>query len=293
MSNRNSRTIGLKLPLRSVLIIPFVLQIFAAVGLVGYLSFRNRQDAVNEVASQFLSEIAARVEQKVLTFLDVPHRINRVNIDAMRQGYLNLDSPIDTFENLRRYFWYQAQQFDSVSIITYSNEEQEFIAATRALVINGQEFAALAAVSGASTNYLMKGYTTDARGNLQQEMFAMPNYNPVSTSWYQAAVRAKQPTWTPVLEWRIKQGISLNAVVPVYEETSGKIKGVMGVSLTLREIGDFLEELKVGKSGQIFILEPTGDLLATSTGEQPFILTEGEVKFQRLPATESQNPLSN
>ncbi len=30
-----------KLSLRSLLIVPFVLQIFAAVGLTGYLSFRN------------------------------------------------------------------------------------------------------------------------------------------------------------------------------------------------------------------------------------------------------------
>lgn len=36
------------IPLRTVLVVPFVLQIFAAVGLTGYLSFRNGQQAVNE-----------------------------------------------------------------------------------------------------------------------------------------------------------------------------------------------------------------------------------------------------
>ena len=34
------------LPLRVVLIIPFVLQLFGAVGLVGHLSFRSGQSAV-------------------------------------------------------------------------------------------------------------------------------------------------------------------------------------------------------------------------------------------------------
>jgi hypothetical protein len=38
--------------LQEVLIVPFVLQITIAVGLVGYLSFRNGQKAVNEVAFQ-------------------------------------------------------------------------------------------------------------------------------------------------------------------------------------------------------------------------------------------------
>lgn len=39
------RTLNRRLPLQAVLVVPFVVQIFAAVGLVGYLSFRNGQQA--------------------------------------------------------------------------------------------------------------------------------------------------------------------------------------------------------------------------------------------------------
>ncbi|HBK97969.1 MAG TPA: hypothetical protein DD001_11945 [Microcoleaceae bacterium UBA10368] len=46
-----------KLPLGVVLIVPFVLEIVGAVGLVGYLSFRNGQKAVNNLASQLMSEV--------------------------------------------------------------------------------------------------------------------------------------------------------------------------------------------------------------------------------------------
>ncbi len=48
-------------PLSLVLIVPFVLQIFAAVGIVGYLSFRNGQKAVNDLATQLQAEVSARV----------------------------------------------------------------------------------------------------------------------------------------------------------------------------------------------------------------------------------------
>ncbi|MEP6517461.1 hypothetical protein [Microcoleus vaginatus] len=40
-----------KLRLRTALVVPFVLQIVAAVGLVGYLSFHNGQKAVNDLAT--------------------------------------------------------------------------------------------------------------------------------------------------------------------------------------------------------------------------------------------------
>ena len=48
--------------LRTVLIVPFVLQIFATVGLVGYLSFKNGQKAVNEIADRLMAEVGSRVE---------------------------------------------------------------------------------------------------------------------------------------------------------------------------------------------------------------------------------------
>ncbi|MFH7027385.1 MAG: hypothetical protein ACHBN1_18775 [Heteroscytonema crispum UTEX LB 1556] len=52
-----------KVPLRAVLIVRFVLQIFAAVGLTGYISLRNGQKAVNDLASQLRSEVNSRIDQ--------------------------------------------------------------------------------------------------------------------------------------------------------------------------------------------------------------------------------------
>ena len=40
-----------QIPLGWILVVPFVLQIVAAVGLTGWLSFRNGQKAVNDVAN--------------------------------------------------------------------------------------------------------------------------------------------------------------------------------------------------------------------------------------------------
>jgi uncharacterized membrane protein YcfT len=39
-----------KVSLRTLAIVPFVIEIIAVVGIVGYLSFKNGQQAVNELA---------------------------------------------------------------------------------------------------------------------------------------------------------------------------------------------------------------------------------------------------
>ena len=50
-----------KLPLQSVPVISFVVQITAAVGIVGYFWFQNGQQAVNQLASQSIDAQAERI----------------------------------------------------------------------------------------------------------------------------------------------------------------------------------------------------------------------------------------
>jgi hypothetical protein len=56
------------LSLRSLLIVPFVLQIFTAVGLTGYISLRNGQQAINDLATRLRSGILARGFTQVAQF---------------------------------------------------------------------------------------------------------------------------------------------------------------------------------------------------------------------------------
>lgn len=61
MSNRSDTGLLAKIRLRTVLIVPFVTLTVLAVGLVGYFSFRNGQQAVNEVAYQLRAEITVHL----------------------------------------------------------------------------------------------------------------------------------------------------------------------------------------------------------------------------------------
>lgn len=76
--------------LRALLILAFVGQITAVVSLVGYLSFRNGQKAVNDLSSQLRKEITARIQQELRGYFKVPHEINRLNASALAQGDLDV-----------------------------------------------------------------------------------------------------------------------------------------------------------------------------------------------------------
>lgn len=72
-----------KIPLRTILVVPFVLQIFAAVGLTGYLSLRNGEKAVQDLSLKLRRNVTERVRQHLDVYLAIPHQINQINAGAI------------------------------------------------------------------------------------------------------------------------------------------------------------------------------------------------------------------
>ncbi|MBC6474243.1 MAG: hypothetical protein GDA48_16700 [Hormoscilla sp. GM102CHS1] len=137
-----------------------------------------------------MGSVSDRIENHVHEYLEIPQLINQINLDAIKQGYLNLDSPIERSRRTQHYFWQQIVQFDLVSYIYYSNEQKEFIGAGREVVDTGLSVA----ISGKSTNYTQYSYATDKEGNLQKLMFGSLTITPPKTFGTKAQLRrAKLP----------------------------------------------------------------------------------------------------
>ncbi|MBE9039554.1 PAS domain-containing protein, partial [Oscillatoriales cyanobacterium LEGE 11467] len=270
-----------KVPLRVVLVVPFVAQVVAAVGLVGYLSFRNGQQAVEDLATQLRDEITARIQDRLESYLKIPHRINQINVDDLELGKLD----IQDIEGLERHFWQQIQRFESASYIYFGSEAEVF---------SGAERGADNAFNVAYWSQDLPGdefetYATDDRGERTQLLSSVPDYDLSSRPWYRGAARAGRASWGDIYVWAAPYpNVALPAVLPVYNDAR-ELEGVFAVDLSLLDIGKFLQSLKIGKTGETFIMERNGLLVATSTDRVPFTSQNGEQ--QRLRATEIEDRL--
>ncbi|MGI0488990.1 adenylate/guanylate cyclase domain-containing protein [Pantanalinema rosaneae CENA516] len=277
--HRTIRWLG-KVPLHLVLVVPFILQIMAAVGIVGWLSFTNGQRAVNQVASQLRTENGNRIRQHLDEYLATPIQINRLNADAVDLGLLDLNN----FSRIGQYFWRQMQTLD-VGYISFGNPRGDFIGVERlntgGLLINERS---------AATNNRLFAYTTDNRGNRQQIKGIVPDYNPLSEGWYIDAVKAGKPAWSSIYQWDDKPEIlSISANYPLYDRNR-QLLGVLSVDHILSQISNFLQNIKVSPNGATFILERSGELVATSSlQEKPYRLLNG--KAARVKAINSNDPL--
>ncbi|MEG3933106.1 ATP-binding protein [Microcoleus sp. T3_B1] len=273
-----------KIPLRLVLVVPFVLQIFAAVGLTGWLSLRNGKTAVNNVTTQLRTEVVARINQQLNTYLETPHLVNAISVDAIRR--FGLWNP-DNMSSMRSYFYWQLKQFSTVSYISFGGEKKEYAGAGYK-----DDGSVVIEITDRSTNFLNTIVKVDREGNPTQFKETHPDYDPRIRPWYKAAKVAGKPQWNKIYQYYIQPSLGISASQPAYDK-NGIFIGVVSTDLFLSKISDFLQSLKIGRSGKTFIIERSGLLVASSTAEKPFIKSKNRQKTQRLKAIESSVPLIN
>lgn len=279
ISGDQSLNLSQDIPLRLLLVIPFILQIVGAVGLTGWLSLRNGQQAVREVTLQLRDEASARIKQNLDDYLEAPRIIAEVNTNNLELGQLD---PQD-YSRLTRAFWRQRDLFApiKVSAIYFGTQEGEF---TGLGFQNDQTWQVGRA--GIETGFHFYSYATDSQGNPTQLLQQGNAYDPRVRPWYKKAVDTQEATWSDVYTDFKEPRLKITLAQPVVEE-SGELWGVLGVDFVLSHIRTFLQAIKIGESGKTFIMDRSGFLVATSTSELPFVIKPETV--ERLPAIESEN----
>jgi PAS domain S-box-containing protein len=269
-----------KARLRLLLVVPFVLQIFIAVGLTSYLSIRNGQQAVNAVASELRQEIGDRIQLRLQTYLETPHQVNQFNANAISLGLVNLDN----ISSLDRLLWKQIQQFDTLTSINISTPNQGYIG-----IIRRPDNLITIGITDPITR-LHRSWVTDRQGKRTKIIRINPSNSYQEQPRYQKALQAKKPIWTEIYLSSYPRYLRIWATQPIYNN-QGQLLAVTSSSLSLSQMSHYLRGLKIGQTGQTFIIERNGQLVATSTLEVPFYLHPKTGKPERLQAIASSNPL--
>ncbi|TYQ23607.1 hypothetical protein PseudUWO311_22105 [Pseudanabaena sp. UWO311] len=106
-----------QISLRLVLIIPFVLQIVGAVGLVGYLSYNSGQKAVENISKSLMSEVGDRIHENLKNYFRKPTEVLQSNANAIKLDMI----PWQDFGSLEQYFRQQLQAFDGIGSLGVIN----------------------------------------------------------------------------------------------------------------------------------------------------------------------------
>ncbi|MGB6168540.1 MAG: ATP-binding protein, partial [Geitlerinemataceae cyanobacterium] len=186
---------------------------------------------------------------------------------------------------LERYFWQQVQVFDRLTFAGLGLENKNNFGAERF-----DDGTMAVRISTPASNYIFETFATDESGNRQTLLDSIP-FDPRTRPWYKAAVAKKGPVWSDIYPNTAGITSYLGASMPFYDQDD-RLEGVLISNINLSKVGAFLESLKIGNTGQVFIVEKSGMLVATSTGEKPFRSIQKAYGIERVAATSAQNSLT-
>jgi signal transduction histidine kinase/DNA-binding NarL/FixJ family response regulator len=265
-------------PLQWVLIVPFVLQVFGAVGLVGYLSFKNGEKAVQDLAKQLMDRSSSEVNRHLDAYLAIPHQVIQINADAIRMKLLNERD----HQTVGKYFWHQMQAYD----LSYIGVALTTGGGTGAARFDGKTVT-LDEWDRSPTK--IKTYETNSQGE-RTKVINTYDFDNFSSPWYTEPIQKNRPIWSQIYTVYIEKSpyIAASAGRPIYDQNN-KLLGIVAADIHLLKLSEFLRKLDISRSGQVFILEKDGTLVANSAQEQPFTVANQEVK--RIKASDSPNPV--
>jgi diguanylate cyclase (GGDEF)-like protein len=274
-----------KISLPWMLIVPFILQVVPVVTYVGYLSYQNSQRSIADLTEQLMGTTSRRIEDKLTSYLAAPPLANQMLRDAVQRGDLKLD--LDRVDpNRDRALLQQMRLFKQLTWISIGTEAGDAIGIWRP----GDNDQLQISMSNPTTQYFGHYYATnDQNQRTQRLQIEKPAFDPRPRPWYKSAAQAQKPVWNPVYAGFTPGTIFVAASQPLYDPT-GKFVGVSGIDILLKDIQTFLSQNRVSPGGAVFLMERSGNLIASSTTEPPFRWPKDK-KPEQIRAIDSQMPL--
>jgi CRP-like cAMP-binding protein/HAMP domain-containing protein len=274
------------LSIRQTVPLMILVPLLTYVGLTGWLAILNGRRTVNDLSTLNSRTLNQQIKDRLKDYLETPALLNQFNADAIHLGEIDLQKP----DSLSRQFLAEIRLLDKVDGIEFGFASTGAVRSVMRL--ENQSFAL--AVADASTQFVKVYHAIDKGGGRIQRIRPYDNrkYDARQRPWYQKAIAAGKLSWTkpfPKFSNKKQKPIQISLVQPVYAKGSGQLLGVLAVQFLQANISKFLQTLKVGKSGQTFIVNRSGELIATSTNQPLF--KENGAEILPIAAIDAQNVL--
>lgn len=244
--------------LRQMLIAPYVALVVLAAAVIGILSYNAGSDAVETLSDYVLNETVNRIAQAVDKHISGSEAVLETAFPTDVPAPVSVKADIDT---LRTRFWLATSVHrDPNNYVYYGDRNGQFIGLWRF----SESEAELRLRTEADSPRSIYRYAR-IRGVLQNPVKEDRIFDPRERPWYKAGQGASKHTWTAIyIDFKTLQLVGTRA--RRVNNAGGEFEGVVATDLSLNHLNDFLKGLKLSANGFAFIVEPDGNLVATSRG---------------------------
>lgn len=234
-----------------------------AVGLTAYIAYRHGQDALNDLANQLMVEVSDRVGDHLESYLEIPVQVTNDNVNAIELGLLD-------WRNLPKLERYYGQRLENFSESKHELRSLLLISENQNVIVENQPHKEWSVNQPSfATNQPLQHYISfDEQNSHRSAEFGAEQQAFQPEAWYQAAKNASLGIWQLVA---VQQDMNRSSLAAVYlkqfYDANHVSQGVVGASIDLANVSQYLSNLNISPRGQAFIVDSSGTFIATSTKE--------------------------
>ena len=268
------------LSLRQVLTLPYVVLTLLVAGIIGGFSYVAGSQAVSAVSEELLRDMVSRISQAVDRHLAG----SRVALDAVFPDGQKAPVSIEAdSEVLRNRMWVAASLNPNPNnYVYYGNSRGQFAGVVKHEDGSGEW---RSGHSATTPRGVQRFAGLDAP--LEKSILESRLYDPRQRPWYQRALAAGKPAWSPVYVDNRTGELVATRTKPLFD-AANQIDGVAATDVSLKMLNNFVRALRVSKNGVAFVAEQNGDLIASSSDDSTRLSNGQSV---RLNAAQSGNAL--
>ncbi len=281
MIDTSGASVSNRFSLRTILIVPYVALVLGLATVIGLLSYNAGDRAILTVSEHLLLETAERIGQAIDRHLVGSGATLEA---AFPDGMLAPEDIEKDLDALRSRFWIATSlHIDPNNYVYYGNEAGQALGLFRHSLEEG-ELRIKLKPEEKRRRYRFLGI----HGALTFDSVEEKLFDPRTRPWYLAGVNAKNDTWTSVyIDFGTQDLVATRARKVL--GPNNKLAGVVATDMSLRSLNSFVRNLKMSKHGLAFIIEPDGNLIASSAG--PNVKKLPDASNARMNARDSGNPM--
>jgi adenylate cyclase len=277
----DSREQRLRRTLRVIVPIGFALVIFAALlAISGYAYYTNRRDTL-ALSNDLLGAIEQRIAKELETFLAPIEDAVKLSEAVLQNTSFDTDNR-DLLEPL------------GFSVLANISQISMFNVADPA-----GNFFMVKKMSDGSLHTKIIDRTDEAarvtwiRRDLSGETLAVEeteddSYDPRNRPWYTGALQNRGVSWTDFYLFFTDQKLGITVSTPIIGPGE-RLLGVLGLDIELSRLNQFLQKLKIGRSGRAIIVNDAGKVVGHPELEE-IIAKEGD-EYRILRIEEMADPV--
>lgn len=277
------RRISLRLFLMGALMLVFL----PIVAITGWMSYRNAEQATEQFTYAMANEVGERLQERVLSFFEIPRRVLAYNQDLADNGLLGEDKRDEMVQK----FLLQLRQQPLLTFVSIGMADGEFYGGNRPP--RGEDRGLRILHARIADERKLHVYRVDETGQAAKLLSRSEQpFDARQQPWYAATTGRHGIAWYPAYRYQIHDGtdayeaMGIGVSVPLFNPI-GEFIGVITADVALSHLSEYLSQLTAKTGGIAFIAEAGGELLATSTPEPIYRVGDGSVT--RVKLTTSDN----